>query len=268
MQRLVPYSHCCSKTVSTKGLLLEFCYIANPIGKEEHDIPYTVGVQQGDNMAPILFLFVMQAFSETLEDKWEKEWGLTKPTYRFHRSKKAREHGRLLAQDCKAKGTFFEILYLLYVDDGTFLFDSREALEKGANRIYQHFARFGLKMHIGHEGGKSKTEAMYISPSLKEDEEKLLEPNLEPRIPVHDGFITLTEDFRYLGSIISSDLRDELEITTRIKKASAQIGALRAFFRCPHIQVSTKQRVFVAIPVNTALWGCDSWALTEKTKKS
>jgi hypothetical protein len=74
-------------------------------------------------------------------------------------------------------------------------------------------------MHIGHEGGKSKTEAMYISPSLKEDEEKLLEPNLEPRIPVHDGFITLTEDFRYLGSImISNDLRDELEITTRIKR--------------------------------------------------
>jgi hypothetical protein len=217
------------------------------IGKEEHDIPYTVGVQQGDNMAPILFLFVMQAFSETLEDKWEKEWGLTKPTYHFHRSKKAREHGRLLAQDCKAKGTFFEILYLLYVDDGTFLFDSREALEKGANRrIYQHFARLGLKMHIGHEGGKSKTEAMYISQSLKEDEEKLLEPNLEPKIPVHDGFITLTEDFRYLGSIISSDLHDELEmydeleITTRIKKARAQIGALRAFFRCPHIQLSTK----------------------------
>jgi hypothetical protein len=91
--------------------------------------------------------------------------------------------------------------------------------------------------------------------------------NLEPRIPVHDGFITLTEDFRYLGSIISSDLHDELEITTRIKKATAQIGALRAFFRCPHIQLSTKQRVFVPIPVNTALWGCDSWALTEKTKK-
>jgi hypothetical protein len=62
------------------------------IGKEEHDMPYTVGVQQGDNMAPILFLFVMQAFSKTLEEKWEKETrGLTKPTYRFHRSKKTKE---------------------------------------------------------------------------------------------------------------------------------------------------------------------------------
>jgi hypothetical protein len=147
----------------------------------------------------------------------------------------------------KAKGTSYKILCLLCVEDGTFLFDSREALEEGANQTCKHFARFGLKMHIGHEGGKSKTEAMCISPSLKEDEEKSLEPNLEPKIPAHNGFITLTEDFRCLGSIISRSLRDELEITTRFKKATAQFGALRQFFWCPHIQISTMGRVFVAI---------------------
>ena len=94
--------------------------------------------------------------------------------------------------------------------------------------------------------------------------EKLLEANLEPRIAAHHGFIMLTDDFRHLDSIISSNLRDELEITMRIRKAAAQIDALRAFFRCPHIQLSTKRRVFVAIPVNTTLWRCNSWAVTEK----
>ena len=180
----------------------------------------------------------------SLKDKWETEWGLTKPAHQRHQPKRAKEHGHLLAQNCKAKGTFSEILRLLRVDNaGTFLFDSREALlEKGTNRVREHFARFGLKMRIGHEGGKSKTEAMCISPSPKEDEEKILEPSLEPRIPVHDGFITLTEDFRHLGSIISSNLQGKLEITTRIRKASAQIGALRVFFRCHHIQLSTKRR--------------------------
>jgi hypothetical protein len=63
------------------------------------------------------------------------------------------------------KGTSFEILHLLHhVDDGAFLFDSREALEEEANRTYKHYARFGLKMHFGHEGGKSKVEAMCFSP--------------------------------------------------------------------------------------------------------
>ena len=43
------------------------------VGKEERCIPYTVGVQQGDNMAPLLFLFPMQAFGEILEKKWIDE---------------------------------------------------------------------------------------------------------------------------------------------------------------------------------------------------
>jgi hypothetical protein len=37
------------------------------IEKEKVEIPQTVGVRQGDNMAPVLFLFLMTDFAETLE---------------------------------------------------------------------------------------------------------------------------------------------------------------------------------------------------------
>ncbi len=37
------------------------------IEQEVVELPQTVGVQQGDNMAPVLFLFLMAAFAETLE---------------------------------------------------------------------------------------------------------------------------------------------------------------------------------------------------------
>ena len=37
------------------------------IEKEIVEIPQSVGVCQGDNMAPVLFLFLMTAFAETLE---------------------------------------------------------------------------------------------------------------------------------------------------------------------------------------------------------
>jgi hypothetical protein len=40
------------------------------VGKEKQLIPYTVGVQQGDNMAPVRFLFIMQAFSDTLKERF------------------------------------------------------------------------------------------------------------------------------------------------------------------------------------------------------
>ena len=43
------------------------------IKKEEVKLSQTVGVRQGDNMAPVLFLFLMSAFAETLEAKWKRE---------------------------------------------------------------------------------------------------------------------------------------------------------------------------------------------------
>ena len=42
--------------------------------KIEHkmqEFEQSVGVQQGDNMAPVLFLFLMSAFAETLEIEWK-----------------------------------------------------------------------------------------------------------------------------------------------------------------------------------------------------
>ena len=41
--------------------------------KENCVIPYTVGVRQGDNMAPTLFLFLMMAFFTTFQKKWKNE---------------------------------------------------------------------------------------------------------------------------------------------------------------------------------------------------
>ncbi len=40
------------------------------IGKETTDIQQTVGVRQGDNLSPVIFLFIMTAFAETLDKKW------------------------------------------------------------------------------------------------------------------------------------------------------------------------------------------------------
>ncbi len=42
------------------------------IDKEIQEIPQSVGVQQGDNMAPVLFLFLMSAAAETLKSAWKQ----------------------------------------------------------------------------------------------------------------------------------------------------------------------------------------------------
>jgi hypothetical protein len=40
------------------------------------------GVKQGDVMAPILFLFIMLAFLETLEEEYE-EWGIKPIEFKY-----------------------------------------------------------------------------------------------------------------------------------------------------------------------------------------
>ena len=52
------------------------------IEKSETSIDFKVGVKQGDNMAPVLFLFLMMTFTKTLESEWTA-LGLSK--YQFVR---------------------------------------------------------------------------------------------------------------------------------------------------------------------------------------
>ena len=43
------------------------------LGKNDIYIPFEVGLKQGDSVAPVLFLFIMMAFLESLEEEWVKK---------------------------------------------------------------------------------------------------------------------------------------------------------------------------------------------------
>jgi len=45
----------------------------------------------------------------------------------------------------------WEAMLFLYVDNGAFPFATREEMTQGATVIFDHFARFGLEMHLGYE---------------------------------------------------------------------------------------------------------------------
>ena len=40
------------------------------VGEEEVEIEGTVGVKQGDNLGPMLFILLIQAVASTLDKKW------------------------------------------------------------------------------------------------------------------------------------------------------------------------------------------------------
>ena len=104
----------------------------------------TVGVRQGDCMAPVLFLFMVMAFAKTLETEWIKED--IKMINLWQHMHSPHDVGKLTGQKKNKfeQGTLLALFCVLYVDDGTFTFEDRDQLTRGLNLIYQHFTRFRL----------------------------------------------------------------------------------------------------------------------------
>ncbi|EJK71847.1 hypothetical protein THAOC_06672, partial [Thalassiosira oceanica] len=107
-------------------------------------------------MAPVLFLFLMNAFAESLEKIWELK-GLERVTV-VRASDEDFENGIGIVRGHTPKQFSSSKLDILS--------EFQEQLTLGCEVIYDHFARFGLEMHIGRTvNGKetaSKTECVFF----------------------------------------------------------------------------------------------------------
>ena len=112
------------------------------IDKEITEIVQSVGVRQGDNMAPVLFLFLMSAAAETLEPAW-RQAGIEVLTV-AHTPDDELDAGCVRGHTPRMytsrKLTAYEIYQLLYVDNGAFPFPTRDALIKGLALVHSHLA--------------------------------------------------------------------------------------------------------------------------------
>ena len=78
------------------------------------------------------------------------------------RNRKVRGHSpkEYLSRDLTA----IEIFQCLYVDDGAFIFSTRDNLIRGIGLVHHHFTQLGLEMHIGRGTTSSKTECVFFPP--------------------------------------------------------------------------------------------------------
>ena len=123
------------------------------IGKNKIEILQSVGVRQGDNMAPVLFLFVMAAMGELLDKIWEKagiqSCELMRESDETYRKGQIFRHN---VTKCAKSETIvkFKVNFTIYVDDKALPFVSRSQLCKGIPLVQALFKRLGMEMHIGH----------------------------------------------------------------------------------------------------------------------
>ena len=293
------------------------------IGKNKLEISQGVGVRQGDNMAPVLFLFLMAAVSDLIDQAWEHE-GIKRVEFlrpsdnEFHEGQlhrhimKKNKTGEIIAND---QHISFYVNATIYVDNCALPFVSRDQLMLGLPIVQSIFSKLGMEVHVGKEEvvidestGKPNVvlsqrsrrlnvfgwvpapgvlRAMAARTLSSEDQQTLDSPEYDnetdtiresrasielklynnssqtDNVPMNGDrtVVTYTNVFKYLGTLISYDLKDDLDIDVRISAATRNFGAMLDFYRAPQVSIKAKYSIFMAIQINLLLWGCDCWAL-------
>jgi hypothetical protein len=121
--------------VVLQKLYAKVTYHMNVDGRKK-SFEITCGVKQGNNLGPILFLFMIQAISTTMDKKWD----FKTPDFRWHGMKKDgnyKYNPNLGKGSSTTKGTHFSLWKLYDVDDAAFLFLNREDIEQAEHRRHR-----------------------------------------------------------------------------------------------------------------------------------
>jgi hypothetical protein len=221
-------------------------------GAESSTFSYSVGVKQGDSLAPVLFLYFMQAALMTLDTS---SWAAPS----FKTKNDAVLHGRSV----RTRGEDFKLPFSFYADDSAFIFLNRRDFETGSVVIKKHFERWGLEMHCGLPGVASKTKAMYFPPH-----QGPLSSGNRSSFSFPDGsHVDFVEQFKYLGCWLHYTLTDDYEVDQRLSKANCAFGALRTTIFSPRrIQDQAKRAAYVAMVLPALLFGSEIWTITATIK--
>ena len=213
----------------------------------------------------------MQAAFESLLPKFEAE-GIHMPE--FLTKMDDITHGRRAGSTESGKVRFV-LPWLLYADDSGLPFTSRTDLVRGTRLLNEHLSRFGLVMHRGRlasDGSlqaESKTLAMLVPARGHDPSEDETSPFT---VDDEGGVVTFTDTFRYLGSVLSSDLTDDSDIQQRLRSAAATMGQLKQTLFCSKFALKamddrTKGKLYEALVLGILLYGSETWALTTPNRQ-
>ena len=75
------------------------------------------------------------------------------------------------------------------------------------------------------------------------------------------------DKFKYLGSIFTPSLKDNLDIQQRINQANGAFATMKQVLCNKDLPAKLRIRLYDATVTNILLWGCESWALTEELRR-
>ena len=180
---------------------------------------------------------------------------------------RTKKDAKMTGRSYRAYGEEFSLNDSEYADDTALVFDSREDCETGIPLCMNHFGRYGMEVHSApiEPREDSKSVVLFCSkpPSLYNDPITFDDTNLSDII-IGNRYIPIVAFFIYLGSVISRDLSDDLDVNRRIQKAGNAFGMMRkCLFSSPLIRLKTKANVYLTFILPILLYGVECWSLTE-----
>jgi hypothetical protein len=217
-----------------------------------------IGVKQGDVLGPELFTFFMAAVMGTWRASSSHPLCLLRTAADFKFT--GRGH-----TDC---GTNIAISDSEYADDTAVPFLSRSDLVAHTPLLISHFRRWGLEVHVGRGNKKSKSVVLFCSaaPPCYQDFKTFDGVDLSDVVFPDGTHMPVVLEFKYLGSVIASNGRDDADVDARISSASQAFGMLRKpIFASNQVSNFAKHMVYLVVVLSILLYGCECWCLTEAT---
>ena len=212
-----------------------------------HEIDVENGLRQGCCMAPVLFNLYSCAVIERWKEELEGEEG-TGVYLRYKHDKKlfrryTRNANTAMLTECQ------------FADDAALLATSREAAILSLKAYIKVATSFGLCVSI------PKTKLMVTGRVIEEEDRA-------PIVIDEDKVVDHVNEFPYLGSVIQSSGRVDVDIERRITLASKAFGALRkSVFMDRDLNLQTKRLVYNACVLSVLLYAAECWIPLRKHYK-
>ena len=234
----------------TIAKLYENCKVQLKTGKSMCEIDYKTGVQQGDNMAPILFLYIMQAAIESLHMKltcnklefcyFPNNKKLNLPIWKTCSATKAKNNKRWCFPNWWPAICGWWYLPFLNLNW------NERSIANNSWPFCQIQTADACRLNKCKIENRSNVLPLISNSSQSPEDFDLNNGN---------NHVQFTDKFKYLGSIVTPCLTENAEINARIKRAKSQTGILRHFFSCMDIKLRAKYWVYIAGCLNILLWG-------------
>jgi len=236
--------------------------VSTQFGMSTESIDLSVGVLQGDTLAPYLFIIMIDYIMRiALKDKDDLGFQYSfsssshmhnsNPNSRYHTRNKTGSRKSSVVHPINPSSDKF-ITDLNFADDITLLSSTLDNIQKLLYAVEAEALKVGLKIN------REKTEYIVIGEliSTRRNQDLYL---LNSTIP-----LLRVSDFKFLGSLLI-DLNKE--ISTRIALAWKSATKLRHIWKNENFPSDFKLNLFRAVVESVLLYGAETWTLTDTLEK-